>query len=345
MPKTASQFQYWSRAGSLVGMQDVAVELGQELAPMLTRFGFPVDVLADPEKLISYNALCKLLEACAKEWACPHFGLRVAKVRHINVLGPIGLVARLSNTVGDAFRALIDHIRLHSTGYDLHIDMAGSVSGGSAALILLPRPHGDTGPQLHLLVMGVARNIIVQITGNKRFRPRSVHFTHAVQIDPTEVRRYFGCPVEFGAERTMLIFDAAMLGQPTAIHDAAYEAVIRPYLNQMNAEFTDDVLESTRRLIGQLLSTRRCSRNVIAEYMNLHPRTLQRRLLEQGTSFSKLIDEHRHAVALDLVSRKVMPLAQIADALGYSNQSVFNQAFRRWTGTSPKRIGASPAIR
>src|SRR5262249_7613405 len=93
-----------------------------------------------------------------------------------------------------------------------------------------------------------------------------------------------------------------------------------------------------RCLIGQLIATGRCSREFAAECLNMHPRTLQRRLEERGTSFSELLDEHRQATAIDLVRRRALPLAQIADSLGYSNQSRVNQAFRRWTSTSPGRF-------
>jgi AraC-like DNA-binding protein len=47
------------------------------------------------------------------------------------------------------------------------------------------------------------------------------------------------------------------------------------------------------------------------------------------------LDDYRKALALDLVAHRSMPLIKIADALGYADQSTFNQAFRRWTGTTP----------
>lgn len=341
MSHATKQLRYWSRAGSFIGMEDVARGLGHDLAPMLTRFGFSADSLRDPETRVSYNALSKLLEACAREWDCPNFGLRVAKVQSLNILGPIGLAARLFDTVGEALKALVEHSRLHSTGFDLRIDVENSSTARVATILLLPRPYSDSGLQVQALTLGVAKNIIGLVTGNPRFKLIRVHFSHASAVDSTEAQSYFGCPVDFNQEQTMLSFDAAVMGQATSIQDVAYAPIIRTYLDNLNEQSSDDMVESIRRLIGQLLPTGRCSREVVAACLNLHPRTLQRYLAADGTSFSKVLDQHRHALALDLVSRKVMPLAQIADALGFSSQSVFNQAFRRWTGSSPKRLGTS----
>ena len=77
---------------------------------------------------------------------------------------------------------------------------------------------------------------------------------------------------------------------------------------------------------------------MVADCLNLHPRSFQRRLEALGTSFPRLLDEHRHALALNLVTRRRMQLARVAGVPGYADQSVFNQAFRRWTGSTPTQV-------
>ena len=130
-------------------------------------------------------------------------------------------------------------------------------------------------------------------------------------------------------------FDAAILRQNTAIRDAAYEPIIRAYLDQMRGKLEPDIVETTRVLVGKLLPSGRCSRETVAECLHLHPRTLQRRLSDRGVTFADIMDDYRKRLAFDLVQRPTMPLAQIAIALGFSDQSSFNQAFRRWTNTTP----------
>lgn len=305
---------------------------------MLKRFSFAPEVLLDPELPISFAAFAQMLEACATEWDCPEFGLLLGQSQNLNVLGPIGLVARLSKTVGDAMEALCSHANIHSNGCDLYVAKGLGEGGKMAAVTYRTRPGTGAGLQVLMLSMAIARNVIVNVTGTLEFTPSRITFNAPQPEHCSEARKFFNCPLHFGEMETMLYFDGRLLNQPTAIHDTAYAPLIRTYLDQVGQQFEANLLESTRRLIGQLISTGRCSCKVVAECLNLQPRTLQRRLKANNTTFSELLDNYRKAMAIELVQRNSMPLVQIAQALGYADQSVFNQAFRRWTGSTPTRV-------
>jgi AraC-like DNA-binding protein len=66
-------------------------------------------------------------------------------------------------------------------------------------------------------------------------------------------------------------------------------------------------------------------------------RTLKRKLAEQGTSYTELLDRQRHTRALELL-RTDATIEQVADRLGYSDAANFTRAFRRWTGKSPRAL-------
>jgi AraC-like DNA-binding protein len=78
-----------------------------------------------------------------------------------------------------------------------------------------------------------------------------------------------------------------------------------------------------------------CTLETAASSLRMEPRTLQRRLKEEGLFFRDLLDDWRRHRALDLVTRTRLPLAEIAAAVGYADQSVFTRAFQRWHGASP----------
>ena len=71
--------------------------------------------------------------------------------------------------------------------------------------------------------------------------------------------------------------------------------------------------------------------------MRLSPRTLQRRLKEQGMGFKNLIDDTRRRFAINYMKDRNHSLTQIAFLLGYSEVSAFNRAFKRWTDSTPLR--------
>lgn len=75
----------------------------------------------------------------------------------------------------------------------------------------------------------------------------------------------------------------------------------------------------------------------IAALFSLHSRTLNRRLIVEGTSFRALAAECRYDVARQLLETSDVNMVEIADVLGYAEASIFTRAFRRWSGTTPAR--------
>ena len=80
-----------------------------------------------------------------------------------------------------------------------------------------------------------------------------------------------------------------------------------------------------------------------ARRLGMSSRTLQRRLRASGTSFSDLLQQLRARNACQLLRQDGRRLAEIAEALGFSEHSAFTRAFKRWTGASPAQFrGARP---
>jgi AraC-like DNA-binding protein len=74
----------------------------------------------------------------------------------------------------------------------------------------------------------------------------------------------------------------------------------------------------------------------IAQLFNITPRTLQRRLQQEGTSFQDELKCFRTQQAQQLLSNKQLTICEIAFQMGFSDNSAFHKAFKRWTGLTPK---------
>jgi AraC-like DNA-binding protein len=74
----------------------------------------------------------------------------------------------------------------------------------------------------------------------------------------------------------------------------------------------------------------------VARRLALSARTLHRRLAEEGTGFSALVDEVRRTRALALLEDGKLAASQAAFLLGFQDPAAFFRAFRRWTGTTPR---------
>lgn len=335
MQKLKKLPEYRTRAESFTGITELAQSLGHELTPIFNRYGISPDVLTEPDKDISYKALCQILEDCAREWDCPDFGLRLARIQNLNILGAAGLVARLSNTVGEALKALAERMSIHSTGFEVYLYEGDPALRLPASISYTPKPESGFGRQILELSLGIIRNVLATATGMADFKPLRVTFQHSMPENPEPASYFFAAPIHYQELENRLYFDPAILQMPTAIRDTAYAPLIRAYLEQICTRQLEDIVATTRQLISKLLNTGKCSREQVAQCLHMHPRTFQRRLSEQGVTFNQLLDDYRKTLALDLLAHNNMPLVQIADLLGYADQSTFQQAFRRWTNSTP----------
>jgi AraC-like DNA-binding protein len=102
------------------------------------------------------------------------------------------------------------------------------------------------------------------------------------------------------------------------------------------ATLSDRVAELARRL----MPTGHCTADAIADQLNVHARTLQRRLSEEGVSCQDLIDRERRSQAAKYLAEPGLQLHQIAGLLGYAEQSTLNRSCRRWFGKTPRQYRA-----
>lgn len=96
-----------------------------------------------------------------------------------------------------------------------------------------------------------------------------------------------------------------------------------------------DFQEQVYSILRPLIVSQTCSSEHLASMLSLHPRTLNRRLEEQGTSYREIVGNLRYEVAKQFLLDSNMPLIKISTMLGYADASVFTRAFRRWSGITP----------
>ena len=158
--------------------------------------------------------------------------------------------------------------------------------------------------------------------------------------DVSEYRREFACPMTFGGEAASLTFSASQLALPTVAPD---ETLVG-YLDEL-AEIAVAPLDATkdststavRRTLWSLLPSGRPSVWQTAREMGVSVRTLQRRLGDEGSSFSTVLDNLRRDISEELLGEGDRSVADIAFLLGYSEPSAFHRAYRRWQKSPPSR--------
>jgi len=191
--------------------------------------------------------------------------------------------------------------------------------------------------QIESWTAGLVR-VCRELTG-QRLVPSRVRLVHQRGEDQrAEFTNFFGDSIEFGAP----VDDVAF---PRHVAEARILSA-DPYLNRLLLSHCEQALSHRKRAgtfrasvenaIAPLLPHGKASVEAVAQQLAVSPRTLARRLSEEGTSFSDVLEGLRNDLAARYLADEDFGIAQIAWLLGYEETSAFSRAFKRWTGKTPR---------
>jgi AraC-like DNA-binding protein len=248
--------------------------------------------------------------------------------------GVVGYLARASGSVREALLRAQRFRRLVKERGRLEL----VPSEGGATLIDCPDADVGAWPRA-IAELSIANYVqLSRSWTGVRFVPREARFQHARPRDTRELDRFFGCKLRFGQRDNALVLGRDALELPFLTAEPALgsylEASALARLEHMPAP---TLVDEVRAAIGDGLRAGDFDIERVARRIGVTPRSLQRRLHDEGTSYRELIDAIRHKRAIDLMQRGVS-FVDIAERLGFSEARAFRRAFRRWTGLVPSAV-------
>ncbi|OLT07258.1 transcriptional regulator [Kocuria sp. CNJ-770] len=328
------------RSAGLRGFRAAVAELGGDAEALADAAGLPRAALDTDDLLVPERAVGRVLEAAARELACPDLGLRVAARQDPGVLGPLALAARHSETVRDALECASRYLFVHAPSLELALveDPYGARGvtavryGGHA-----PAARGGHGsPQGTDLGLGLLHRALTSLVGG-RYGLRTVDLDHRPAAPLRVYEEFFGVPVRPGRPEVLLRIPTSTLARP--LHgDAGVRQVALAFLDAQIPGAGSAWAPRVRGVLVQLLGTADPELEAVARVLDLHPRTLQRRLAEEGTTFGAVLDEARRSAALRWLTTTEVPLSQIAGLVGLSESSALTRCARRWWGAPPRDV-------
>jgi AraC-like DNA-binding protein len=177
-------------------------------------------------------------------------------------------------------------------------------------------------------------------------RLSAVRFRHRA-VDRAPYEGLFEAPASFSQPIDEVVFDARMLALPVRSPDLAAALRIDKRAARMleHLESDDPLLYQVRAAALRGVWVRSTGLPYLAKQLGIGPRTLQRELKARAISHTRVVDEVRRELAIQLLTREASSILEVAYEVGFSRLQAFYRAFARWTGTTPGafRAGAVPA--
>jgi AraC-like DNA-binding protein len=313
----------------LAGLAAAGADAGQVRA----RAGLSEEDLRDPAKRLPREIIIGLWQAAEAVTGDPAFGLHVAEKLRPGMFDVIEYLARSSHTLGEATRRAQRYVRLFDDVAELRVEER------SEQVALIPRlTHGERMPD------GVAECVLATIlvfarqTTGLALVPAEVSFAHAAPRNVSEHLRIFGVAPRFAAPENELVCTRAQLELGLVTADPHLSAILDRHAQELlrRVPTVDQLPERVRGLLAQELRGGDPSAERIASRLGMSARTLRRRLDEQGSGLSSLLDALRKDLALRYLDEARLTLSEIAFELGFADERAFRRAFKRWTGRTPR---------
>lgn len=310
---------------------EVLAELRVDAAPLLAEARLVGDAFGAP----SFAAFGRLLARGAHAAACPHLGLLVGQRTTLAALGPVGALMRHSPTIGAALAALEAHHGRFNRGAVVGVTLEGDWAFVSYA----PYQPDVPGAALHCERALAALANVLRAIDDPAWAPEEVLLPRAEPPDASAYGSFFRARVRFDQDLAALVLPAHGLARRIEGADPLELRLAEQRIRRLEAAMPIDVADDLRRhlrtaMVGRQLGLPRTRPNR-SPTIAIHPRTLSRRLREEGTSFRRIAKETRLALGMQLLRDTNLSLVQISAALEFSEPAAFTHAFRRWTGTTP----------
>ena len=274
-----------------------------------------------------------------------HFGLHFGESLQLTALGVVGGVIQSSQTIGEALTQAAAFTHLITDVIDVEVKRTGQ----TFTIQLIPNQSRQQESPLvfRQMVDFFMAFIIHEVDGLvlAKIQPNGVRLPY-VNADWSEYERVLRCRSIQQSDYYLLTFDGRYWNEPVLTANYELQGVLRQKVSVQKQEFEAAHNEGDR--IGSYLLANANlgipSLEAIAANFNTSPRSLQRKLQEEGLTYQQVADSIRKSLAIDFLESGRHPIKEVSYILGYNELSAFSRAFKRWTGTTPGSYQTSKQV-
>jgi AraC-like DNA-binding protein len=248
-------------------------------------------------------------------------------------LGVLGLAIKTAPDLGTSLKVVERYFRLLTDSAVYRLERVGNQAFFGMEYT------GALHPVLQLrsecALAAFARNMCRFVETDLSFD--FVAFRHDCRSEPSEYEAVFGCPVLFGATRDAIALPASALDLPNRLSDMAVCNFLVQHLEEETQKLSLEtpLVTELMTLLPERLRHGVPQAAEIASAMGISERTLYRRLADEGLTFRAVLGRAQTDLARNLLTTSNCSIAEVAFLTGFSEQSTFSRAFKRWVGQAP----------
>ncbi|MBP2335640.1 AraC-like DNA-binding protein [Saccharothrix coeruleofusca] len=325
---------------TLSGVVEVGRREGHPVAAWFAGTGLdPAELTTSSPVKVSFRQAAQVLRRAVRAMPDRPLGIRVGARDPLLSFGMLGVAMRSCATTADAL--VLAH-ELHPAAGSL-MDTDVDISGDEIALRLherLPDPE-----LIAFLCEEVLSSTVVFLRTLEAadWAPVRVELAYPAPAYAPEYRRFFRCPVEFGAATNRMVLPAAVLARRLPTHHEPTRAIAVENcrrLLDLDAARPDVVVAVETALSRNLRHAPTMTDT--ARRLRLTERTLRRKLTEAGERYSTIRDRVRERRATLLLRETALTVEAIAHETGFSDARELRRAYLRWTGQPPSAVRRGP---
>ena len=331
---TASLFQVREKRISVRLMWPFLRIISSSPSPFTTQIlreaGVSAVDLARPDTRLPHRVVMSILGAWVEQTGDHCVGLRAGASVEPGDLEAIEYAARSCATLREAIDCTARYMHLLHEAADVSL-----VDDGERALWRYRITDGVPQPRAaNDFVIATAATFSMRCAAIDR-APLEVHFMHDAPADLGQYSAFSASILRFGMPHNGYVIESAVLDRPTRGGNVRMHAAFDKYARELSERAALGARSRARNaIIARLGGGDMCMESVAASLAMSVP-TLRRRLEEEGTTFTDLVDDVRRELAERYLRDPGRSISEIAALLGFAHAPAFHKAFRRWKGVTP----------
>jgi AraC-like DNA-binding protein len=320
------------------GVADMMSAQGLNTRSLFAQAGMDIAVLQDPAARIPADSFSQVWDLAVAQSGNLHLGLDRLLAARYGYLDVVGHALASAPCLRAGFERLARQMAVVSDAATFALQEEGTqgfwlILGHIGTARPVPRQRVEYG-MLTLLML-------CQWLTRQKVEPLVVELVYPAPANPSPLRVAFGVPMLFDQPASRMLLTRQDLLSPIPTHNSSlWELHGRLVEERLDELGQTHISTRVRSELARVLHQGEPRRDAIAARLHLSDRTLQRRLLAEASSFAQLLDETRCELARQYLSDTHRGLGEVADLLGFADQSNLFRACRRWFGMPPGQYRA-----